>query len=501
MAVSSCNGPKRGEVTELKNLINDPEIRNLVVNWKDLGLQLVDKRILNRIEKDNRNISEDCMREMLSTFLDNEENPTWEMVDRAVNKTKLYLSRKCARKAIAEKGFAAEEATAQVLDALQEWKPDDEKIANKLNEINHMLEEENKGLCEWKQEAEKFKEKVQKMGDNPEMYNEELGREAEQLPKVGKSRHRQVQEHNACLKSIQEEIKEWKTKVTDRQKTLKDIQCQLEKIGISEPIKQEIISYQKNLKEIDEKSEALSEYCETLVEETSAMFETSIEEITFLLTRFTDIMNYVADKLASQQNDDGTRDESWEREDSTESNYEMSQRDSERVHDLEKDIKEIRGELGYRYMDVGAAVGGLGAGTAGAAAGVAIGITEASVFAGSVFGPIGALGGAAAGISVGAVAGGLYALYHKYIKLSAEEKQDLENQLDTKTKELFKLRQKVREEKEEWEKKRQERKREWQERKRVRERERKQERENRELKLIYWKDTQQRVKSELKKLI
>ena len=73
------------EPLELRNILNASAVVK-ITKWKDVGLELgVEKHVLEIIDQDCRGITNDCKREMFSHWLENDCQPSWDKVNRAVN--------------------------------------------------------------------------------------------------------------------------------------------------------------------------------------------------------------------------------------------------------------------------------------------------------------------------------------------------------------------------------------------------------------------------------
>ena len=77
VAVSTClHFPTAQKSIKLKDVYED--IVGISHKWYDLGLQLeVEEGTLKTIKSDNPGNSQDCLREMLSTWLKIDPRPTW----------------------------------------------------------------------------------------------------------------------------------------------------------------------------------------------------------------------------------------------------------------------------------------------------------------------------------------------------------------------------------------------------------------------------------------
>ena len=248
----------------LKDLMDDPEIQKLSGHWKLLGLHLgIKKDCLDKI------LFGKCMNKMLEIFLENEANPTWKTVKKALSVTRMKLEGKDERDTIAQKELVAKEATRKVLAALQEWETIDHTIAEKLKKMDDKLEKENRGL---KDEEGKLKEKnesvkrmregienAEGMEESGDKHNKLLKEEIK-LSKLNKRFKTYQDKHKNKVESIHQEIEEWKGKIEERLDIHKNI---VEKLGVE----QEIVNHQEVLENMFDKCKRLREQCETALEE------------------------------------------------------------------------------------------------------------------------------------------------------------------------------------------------------------------------------------------
>ena len=329
---------QREDPKELRNLMNDPEIRKLDAHWKELGIQLgIEIHILDKLDTDRRNISEsdDCMREMLKTFLKIEANPTWETVDKAVAAVNNILGRVSKRGKIAEKETTTKEAIKNLLDISEEWKKVDEDITEEQKRLADKLEKVTAEFNE-KQSAEEMKvkminEMVQELRDdleNSSSCEEELGNKRNellkaeiQLSKLLASGHCKIQRHKEHLASILCDSEEWKKKVADRTEAMDKLLTGLEILDVDT---KRIAVLKQQCRELIDKCEESIISCNTALKESVGMLKDSKVEIELVTRGLSNIINAINHSVNKLQSDISLIDEN--------------------IKTLESEIKDLRKE-------------------------------------------------------------------------------------------------------------------------------------------------------------
>ena len=146
--------------SDLVKLLRDPVVQNFN-KWEELGLELdLDYSCLENIRTERHDKTDDCKRDMLSTWLKSVENPTLDDVHKAIKRIKDRNLRQATRQEAENETKKMRDAIQTISEVLDKESRDTSKLDDKLQSDLRDLEGELKHEEEW-------------MANNAEQWDEE----------------------------------------------------------------------------------------------------------------------------------------------------------------------------------------------------------------------------------------------------------------------------------------------------------------------------------------
>ena len=321
-------------ISDLAALQNDP-IVGCCVHWEDVGLQIgLKKSDIDTIKKNQHFQVEDCRREMLSKFLQN--NNKYEL---SLNDLHKIVNRIKNKHAIQENSDQTKEEEKKAVAAvghlerlLEDWERRNENIAADMKELNDEFKEEkewidrktekwNREESEWQQgENEKIKRKIQmalKAGDykssvivqelfqNKDLQLSQLSDRAvecilrQDLTEIDLDRlstmkpdYKQMKKHQTQLEQLNNDINAFKKLLDERIRAYDKIKNGLRSIGVKNEKLRELTDQLERLRGTVRECEIIKRKCQDAFQEGRADFEKWTRELnTFVKSLHDNVQN------------------------------------------------------------------------------------------------------------------------------------------------------------------------------------------------------------------
>ena len=301
MAHSNLESKRVLTASDLAMLLSDSMVQSCT-RWKDVGHELhLKKSVLDKIGNDRDDNTEDCIQEMIRTWLKTSENPTKDELDEATKRVSNRQARKRQRTDAENDAKRARIAIHEIEGLADKWKFRDNNLHANLRTLAAELRKEEEWLPtaeEWDRENAVWKngenatkrtniQKVIEQGQNfknntfvggflrgigftdpsklKDQTVEGMLRQALAEIDVNRSavltpRYKKIKQHQQRLRDLQNEIKELKVLLDSRLEEYNEHKIHLDNIGARNDEHKRNRQIQE-LKDIIEECEGVNENC------------------------------------------------------------------------------------------------------------------------------------------------------------------------------------------------------------------------------------------------
>ena len=149
--------------SDLVKLLRDPVVQNFN-KWEELGLELeLDYSCLENIRTYRRDKTDDCKRDMLSTWLETVESPTLNDVHKAIKRIKDRNLRQATREEAEDEAKKVKDAIQTISEVVDKWETKDklDKLQSDLRDLEGELKREEEWMANnaerWDEENDQWK--------------------------------------------------------------------------------------------------------------------------------------------------------------------------------------------------------------------------------------------------------------------------------------------------------------------------------------------------------